>query len=195
MGRYFIYHRHCCFDTRTPSFLYYRWNKNKCICIRRVSTIERTRNKTRSTYLYVLFNRNTKLTHILIGMEDWYATFCGLAGVDPTDYSAAEGFFFSSHFWFLYSLIPVGLPPIDSHGIYLYDTAYPPLILLYRYVASLIRKKQDKSKSRISNRIFQWQQWDRRGSTGNHCASLQSIFFIINYFSILTFRIASFGAC
>jgi hypothetical protein len=38
----------------------------------------------------------------LIGIEDWYRTFCGLAGVDPTDERAAAA----------------GLPPVEGYDLW-----------------------------------------------------------------------------
>jgi arylsulfatase I/J len=45
--------------------------------------------------------RGTKL-EAFVTIEDWYATFCALAGVDPTDYAA----------------IQANLPPIDSYNLW-----------------------------------------------------------------------------
>jgi arylsulfatase I/J len=42
--------------------------------------------------------RGTTVSEGLIGIEDWYTTFCALAGVDPTDAAAAAA----------------GLPPVDG---------------------------------------------------------------------------------
>merc|ERR1719456_425570 len=45
--------------------------------------------------------RGTKNDGLMTGW-DWYATFAGLAGVDPTDYRAQKA----------------GLPPVDSHDLW-----------------------------------------------------------------------------
>lgn len=45
--------------------------------------------------------RGTKQTGLMAGW-DWYATYCFLAGVDPTDHKAQAA----------------GLPPIDSHNLW-----------------------------------------------------------------------------
>ena len=45
--------------------------------------------------------RGTKQTGLMAGW-DWYATYCSLAGVDPTDHKAKAA----------------GLPPIDSHNLW-----------------------------------------------------------------------------
>ena len=42
--------------------------------------------------------RGTTVSEGLVGVEDWYTTFCSLAGVDPTDETAAAA----------------GLPPVDG---------------------------------------------------------------------------------
>jgi arylsulfatase I/J len=46
--------------------------------------------------------RRGALEASFVGVEDWYATFCGLAGVDPADARAAAA----------------GLPPIDSLDVW-----------------------------------------------------------------------------
>ena len=47
---------------------------------------------------YVPRSRRGQVEQGLIGLEDWYTTFCALAGVDPSDHTAAA----------------YGLPPVDG---------------------------------------------------------------------------------
>lgn len=51
---------------------------------------------------YLPADRRGQKEEGLITAWDWYATFCHIAGVDPTDERAARA----------------GLPPIDSHNVW-----------------------------------------------------------------------------
>ena len=47
-------------------------------------------------------SRRGQIEQGLIGIEDWYSTFCFLAGVDPTDHKSPAA----------------GIPPVDSHNMW-----------------------------------------------------------------------------